>query len=240
MDLRGQNLREMALENREFAKSRIIGCTGEGASFRGSRFSQVQILAERAEKVSFRGADFSNARLSDCVIGPATLDLAETIWKDATLREVRFDYARLANADFSEASLTNVYFRAGQLNGVSFRGAALRKVSFEKASLVDADFTGATFFKMDFWGEPDWTGAIISDELRYSYGEIDKPAERVAKLIASPTTPVPMREALERLEQAHSSLLSYPECSLIGRELTDIIDPELFPSLLKSLKEVQT
>jgi hypothetical protein len=120
---------------------------------------------------------------------------------------------------------------------VSFRGAKLRKVSFEKATLQDADFSGAEFFRMDFWGEPDWTGANISDELRYQFGELREPMRVVERAIHSPAVDPDVRAALERLKANHADLLGAPECMLIGRELTDIIPPELFPRLLKILKE---
>jgi hypothetical protein len=228
----------MPLEHREFANGRIVGCRGEGVSFRGSKFDRVHILAEKAERTSFARASFDRCRLTDCVIGPGTLDLQSTTWRGATLKEVRFDFGQLAGADFTDASLTNVYFRSADLRGVSFRGAKLRKVSFEKAALGGADFTRAELFKMDFWGEPDWTGAIIPDELRYQFGELKDPMRRVEGAIQSPGVDAVVREALVRLKATHPALLSAPECMLIGREMADIIDPALFPRVLKTLKTI--
>lgn len=225
------------LENHEFAKGRIVWESEEGRSFRGSRFTQMQILAPKAERSSMARTNFEGCRFTDCVIGPGTLNLEATVWRNAALREVRFDFAHLAGADFTGAALTNVYFRSGDLRGVSFRSAKLRKVSFEKAVLQGADFTGAEFFKMDFWGEPDWSGAIISDELRYQFGELQDPMRRVESAILSPTIDPAVRDALARLKAHHADLLSAPACMLIGRELTDIIAPELFPLVLKTLKE---
>jgi hypothetical protein len=236
IELSGQDLRHMGLEDRRFDNGRIIGCVGEGASFRRSRFTDMQILAARAERVSFKGASFDGCRLTNCVIGPGTLNLEGTTWREASLRSVRFDFAQLIDADFTNATLTDVTFKSGNLRGVSFRGAKLSKVSFENAALHHADFTGAVFFKMDRWGEPDWSDAIIADELRYQFGELDEPMRRVDEALKSPTTEPDVRDALTRLKTAHGALLSAPACMLIGREMEDIIPPELFPRLLKTLK----
>lgn len=233
----GEDLRTASLEDQAFRKNCWTGCNGEDASFRRSTFTDCQIVAAKGERASFRGAAFDECVFSNCSLGPRTLDLSLTTWRGAKLREVRFDFASLSGADFAGAELSDVYFRAGNLDGVSFRGASLRKVSFEKAVLRGTDFTGARFFKMDRWGEPDWTGAIIADELRYQSGELSHPAARVATLLAATSTPPAIADALRRLQAAHADLLAAPECMLIGRELEDIIPPGIFPELLKRLKE---
>jgi hypothetical protein len=144
---------------------------------------------------------------------------------------------KLEHADMTGARISDCYFRRGILRGVSFRGAALTRVSFENASLEGADFTDATFDQMEFWGEPNYHGAIISDDLRYRYGEVKEPGRRVDTLIARGILGPEETEALRRLRTRYADLLSYPEAMLTGHELEDAVPPHLFGRILKALKD---
>ena len=115
-----------------------------------------------------------------------------------------------------------------------FRGATLTRVSLENATLDGADFTDAAFDQMELWGEPNYEGAIISDDLRYRYGEVKEPGKRVEALIARGVLET---EALRRLRSRYVDLLSYPEAMLIGHELEDAVPPHLFGRILKALKD---
>lgn len=232
----GLDLREFVLEDMTVA-TRLTSCVGEGVSFRRSRFVKADVQAAKGEKVSFRGACFDGCDLSDTRFGPRTLDLSGTSWRGATFDDVEFSMPRLVGADFTGAVLRDVTFRHGILHDASFRDATLVCVSFEQAELRGADFTGATFERMDFWGEPDWSGVTIADELRYQFGELPEPARRVDALIARADTPPALREAAERVRERYADLLSYPVCMLIGREMTDAVPAALFPALLKALKQ---
>ena len=232
----GLDLGEFLLEGADLSSSILTNCTGEGVSFRRCGLRKAQIVAEKAKKVSFRMASFDEAVLVDAELGPRTLDLTQTTFRNATLSEVTFNMPKLEEADFTGASLKDVYFRNGLLRGASFRNARLARVSFERASLEGADFTGASFQEMDYWGEPNWEGAIIADDLRYQYGELAEPRRKVEALIERGDLGPEATEALRRLRERYAVNLSYPEAMFVAREMTDAVPLELFPKIMKALK----
>jgi uncharacterized protein YjbI with pentapeptide repeats len=234
------DLREFLLEGADLSGSKFTNCIGEGVSFQRCVLKKIQIHAEKAKKISFRGASFDEALLDHADIGPRTLDLSQTTYRRATLSEVTFMLPKLEGADFTDAKLSDCYFRNGILRNVSFRNAKLTRVSLEEATLEGADFTGATFEQMEFWGEPNYEGAIISDDLRYQYGEVKDPARRVDFLIDRGTLGAEATDALRRLKSQFADLLSYPACMLIGYELEDAIPPRLFGKILKALQDEST
>jgi len=230
------DLREFLIEGADLSGSTLTNCIGEGVSFRRCILKNFQLHAAKAKKISFQGACFDDALIDQADIGPRTLDLSHTTFRGARLNEVTFMLAKLEGADFTDAQITDSYFRRGILAGVSFRRARLTCVSLEKASLEGADFTDATFERMEFWGEPNYEGAFISDELRFRYGEIKEPGRRVDALIARGILGPEATEALRRLKDQFPALLSYPECMLIGFEVEAAVPPHLFGTILKALK----
>lgn len=232
----GLDLRELVLDGCDLSDSSFVNCIGETASFRNCILRKTRIAAEKAAKVSFRGASFDGATIAESYLGPRTVDLSGTSYCGATLSEVTFMLSRLVGSDFSGAVLTDVYFRSGLLNDVKFRGARLTRVSFEQATLVGADFTGATFEEMEFWGEPNYEGVTIDDELRYQFGEVREPRRRIEALIESGELGEDTTAAARAMSDAFADLLSYPEAMLIGREMERVAPPHLFRRILKALK----
>lgn len=245
VDLRGQrarlnhsdlDLREFLFEGADLSGSDLTNCIGEGVHFDRCTLRKVRITAEKAKKVSFRGASFAGALFDDAWLGPRTLDLSGTIYTGAKLRDVTFMLGRLDGADFSGAKLVDVYFRSGELSGTSFRNASLTRVSFEKAVLAGADFTDSEFDEMEHWGEPNFDGAIISDELRYQYGIVNEPLRKIDALIARSDLGEAATAALRRLRTNYADFLSAPAAMLIGAEMDDAVPRDLFPTILKALK----
>lgn len=246
IDLRGRrvkfehtdlDLSAFLLEGADLTGSLLTNCSGEKVSLRACKLKNVRIECVKARKTSFLGASFDEALLESVYLGPRTLDLSKTSYRGARLTDVTFMLARLPEADFTGARLTDCSFRRGILDGASFRGATLTRVSLEEATLVGADFTDAELHRMDQWEEPNYQGAIISDELRYQFGVVRDPARRVDALIESRALGAEATEGLQRLKAQFSDLLSYPECLLIGRELEEAIPPHLFAGILKALKD---
>jgi uncharacterized protein YjbI with pentapeptide repeats len=233
----GLDLREFLLEGCNLSGSQLVNCTGEGACFDRCTLRNVRIAAEKATKISFRNASFMGAHFNDASLGPRTMDLTGAVFRNARLTEVDFRLGRLEGADFSGAHLVDVYFRQALLAGCLFRGATLRAVSFEKTELRGVDFTGAVFDQMEHWGEPNWEGAIISDELRYSYGIVSNLGSRVALLIQTGELGPEATDALRALRDRYPSICATPESMLIKHELEDVIPPEIFPAVLKALKK---
>ena len=231
------DLRNFLLEGCDLSGSRLTNCIGEGVSFASCTLKKADIYPAKGKKVSFRGASFAGAVIEHSEIGPRTLDLSGTSYRGAALTEVTFMLPKLEQADFTGARIRDCYFRRGILRGVSFRGATLTRVSFEHATLEGADFTDATFDQMDYWGEPNYEGAIISDDLRYRFGEVKEPGTRVDALIARGILGEEETDALRRLRDRYSDLLSYPEAMFIGHEMEDAVPPHLFGKILKALKD---
>jgi hypothetical protein len=107
----------------------------------------------------------------------------------------------------------------------------------ERANLAGADFTGAAFVQMEQWGEPDFTGAIVSDHLRYRYGIVQSPRQRLIGLLERGLlSDQDMKSAailLPRLEWCAAS----PEAMLHYDELGEGIEYTSFVRILKLLKD---
>lgn len=231
------DLRAFLLEGSDLSGSVLTNCTGEDVSFARCKLKHVRISADKGKKVSFRGASFDGALFDDVTLGPRTLDLSATAYRKAKLRNATFMMGKLDDADFSGAQLEDVFFRSAELKNASFRGASLARVSFEKATLEGADFTEAEFHQMEQWGEPNFAGAEISDDLRYRYGIIRDPFQKIVELTGSSAFHPEEVDVLRSFLERHRDFLSNPEVMLIGSEYEDDIDPRLFVKMMKALKE---
>ena len=207
------------------------------AVFEHCSFTDVKFEAARGAKASLAGTRFSHCELDNCYFGPATLDLRGTSFAGCKLDGVTFMLGKLAGSDFSGAVLKNVALRRADLTGASFRGATLKRVSFERATLLEADFTDCTVLQGDFWGEPPWDGAIVSDDIRYSFAIVKTPVLVIEQLLELHDYSVSQRQ---HLHQLRDWLLGWapnsPEVMIAHRELANVFDKDNFIWLLKQLK----
>jgi hypothetical protein len=128
--------------------------------------------------------------------------------------------------------------RNANLEGASFRDATLERTNLEKAALKGADFTGATFREMEKWGEPDYAGAIIADELRYRFGVVRDPLQRLQAVIEGGRWSETERQAIQQLiGRVRDFATGAPDAMLIEGEYRDVIAPELFRRVLKAAKQ---
>lgn len=231
-DVSGQNF-----EGQDLTGSVFQDCEATGASFKGCLLKKVEIRCNPGRKVSWRGVSFESARLRDVVFGPRTLDLSDACFKGAKLNSVEFRLGKLARADFEQAQLKEVLFRQSWLDQVRFCGARIHKVSFEGARLVGADFTGAEFFHQDLWGEPDYTGAIIPDELRYQFGEVKQALPGILRLIETQKLGPEITQGLLGMVENHQDFLSHSELLLIDREFSAFLNRQQFVQVIKALKQ---
>ena len=246
IDLRGKKVRfshsgldlsRFHLESADLSGSRFRDCLGEGASFHRCTLRDVRI--EATGRCSFKGASFSESRMMRCYLGPATLDLSNCDFSEAELREVKFMLAKLGGSDFTGARLSDVEMRSADLSAVSFRMAKLQRVCLERASLREADFTGAAFVEMEHWGEPDFTGAKIPDELRYGFACVENPVSRLETVIDRGGFTEEELASLARFRDVVADFVgSAPEAMLIASEYDDVIPHELFVRVLKGMKQV--
>lgn len=246
IDLRGETLRFnhsgidlrcFLIDACDLSGSVLTNVVAEGVSFSGCVLKRVRIVAEKGQRASFRDASFSNALLQEAVLGPRTLDLAGSSYRNAKLTNVAFNMGKLNDANFENAELADVYFRSAELNRASFRDARLTRVSFERAMLEGADFGGARFAQMEQWGEPNFDGAIIEDDLRYRYGIVTDPLKRLDALIENDAFGPDEVEIVRSFREKHREFLSNSQVMLIASEYEGEIETPLFVKMLKALKK---
>ncbi|MGH7317536.1 MAG: pentapeptide repeat-containing protein, partial [Candidatus Rokuibacteriota bacterium] len=70
-------------------------------------------------------------------------DLANSVWRGASIDRTEFIDCRLTGLDVAEASLRHVAVRQGGGSLISFRFAEVKNSRFEDCVLTEADFHGA-------------------------------------------------------------------------------------------------
>ncbi|HEX4965401.1 MAG TPA: pentapeptide repeat-containing protein [Thermoanaerobaculia bacterium] len=237
-DHKGIDLSRLLLEGANLTGSSFENCSGEGASFKGCILAGVAIRNKGTYKSSFKGADFRGVQLSEGYLGPRTLDLSQVNFAEADLRDVTFMLGNLAGADFTRSNLTDVAFRKARLDDASFREARLERVSLEEARLAGADFTGAQFVEMEWWGDPDYTSAIISGELRYRHGMVEDPLPKLDRFLALEDLSVAEQAGVLGLRDQIAASIGPSNAVLLEEDGQDVLAPELFRRVLKSLKDM--
>lgn len=207
------------------------------AVFEHCTFRNVRFEAAKASRASLAGSRFLDCSFESCYFGPATLDLRNTAFLASSLKHVVFMLGKLAASDFSDSHLKDVAFRSADLTGSSFRRTKLTRVSFERATLQQADFTDCTLVQGDFWGEPPWDGAIVDDDIRYSFAIIEAPLQRIEQLLSAATYSVAERERFVALREWLLRTFSGVSVVMLHhRELRQLFDKATFVWLLKQLK----
>jgi uncharacterized protein YjbI with pentapeptide repeats len=235
---RDLDLRRFRLEGADLSGSNLINPEAAGVSLRDCVLTNIKITVEPGKKGSLRSAVFDGARIQDADIGPRTLDLSGASFREAQLVRVTFRMGALPGTCFERAWLSDVMLRSANLEGAIFSNATLERTNLEKAALQGANFTGAHFREMERWGEPDYTGAIIADEVRYSFGVVRDPVERLRAVIGSSQWSVTEKQAIERLiSRVRGFATDAPEAMLIEDEYRDVIEPQLFRRVLKVAKQ---
>ncbi len=236
---RDLDLRRFHLESADLTGSVLINPLADGASFRSTVLRNVKVTAEPGKRGCMRSAVFDGALIEDADIGPTTLDLSAASFREARLVRVTFRMGALAGARFDRASLTDVMLRGANLRGASFREATLERTNLERAVLERADFSDAKFREMEKWGEPDYTGATIADDLRYRFAVVRDPVQRLEAVLRSGRWTEPEKEAIQHfVQKVHAFGANAPEVMLIEREFADVIPPDLFRRVVKAAKQV--
>lgn len=110
----------------------------DGASFLGCRLAGC-----RADGLRARRARFVDTELRG--LQAATLDLAESTWRDCILAD-----CRLGAVTASRAQLSRVRVRGGKVDFVNLRGARLLDVVFESCVLGELDAGDAELVNVSF------------------------------------------------------------------------------------------
>lgn len=234
---RDLDLTRFRLQGADLSGSILTDPQGAGVSFEGCVLKKVRVVVGPGRQGSLRGARFDRSRISDAEFGPRTLDFTGASFCDAEILRSTFRMGQLEGARFDNATLVDVMLRGAQLEGSSFRGAVLERTSLERAELTRADFTNARFIDMSKWGEPDFTGAVIDDGLRYRFGVVRDPIVRLSAVRDSEEWSADERRSIDvMIERVRSFAANAPEAMLIEEEYADVVPGPLFRRLLKAAK----
>lgn len=239
-DHEGLDLRRFVFEATDLSGSILRNCQAPGVSFSACQMKRVRITAEKGTRSSFVDASFDGAIIDGAHLGPATLDLARSSFRRAMVTATTFMLGHLESCDFSGAHLRDVMLRSARLDGAMFRGAVMERVSLERAILSGADFSDVEFVQMEEWGEPDFSGATISDDLRYSFGIVSDPVRKIDRIVRACQFSDSEMAAITRFQAAINEFASSaPEVMLIGHEYGGVISLALFARLMKAMKQLQ-
>ena len=100
----------------------------------------------RFERVRMRDTDLSHTRLDGLVLADVSLegcDLANSVWRGASVDRAEFIGCRLTGLDLTEASLRHVLIRQGGGTLISLRFAELKHSRLEDCVLTEADLQDA-------------------------------------------------------------------------------------------------
>jgi len=110
------------------------------------RFANRVARNLRFERVRVRDTDLSHSRLDGLVLADVSFegcDLANSVWRGASVDRTELIGCRLTGLDLAEASLRRVVIRQGGGTLISFRFAELKHSRFEDCVLTEADFQDA-------------------------------------------------------------------------------------------------
>jgi len=158
--------------------------------FTGQDAADSRFLECRLDRCALDGASLRRARFVGCLVQDihgASLDLADSVWRDCHISGGRLGAVGLAGAnwtsmrvrgskfgflDFAGASLDDVVFEKCEIGAIDARAAQLRGVSFVECVLDELNVAGATLSAVDLSGArlrslvgvESLRGAIVSSE----------------------------------------------------------------------------
>ena len=158
--------------------------------FAGQDAPDARFLECRLQRCGLDGTSLRRARIAESLLSDlhgATVDFADSTWRDSQVRGGRLGAVTLVGAtwtgirirgshlgflNLSGAHLQDVTFEGCEIGSLDVRGADLQSVAFEDCRVDELDVAGATLSKVDLSGARLRTlvgveslrGAIISHE----------------------------------------------------------------------------
>jgi len=138
--------------------------------FAGQDAPDARFLECRLQRCGLDGTSLRRARIADCLLSDvhgATVDFADSTWRDSQVRGGRLGAVTLVGAtwtgirilgsrmgflNLSGAQLQDVTFEGCEVGSLDVRGADLRSVAFEDCRVDELDVAGATLSKVDLSG----------------------------------------------------------------------------------------
>jgi uncharacterized protein YjbI with pentapeptide repeats len=129
-----------------------------GESFATRTLKKLTLERAVLKDLDLRGARLEGLRLLDVRV--ESCDLANAVWRDASMHRVEFIGCRVTGLDAAELSATGLRLHGCVGALTSFRFASLKQARFEDCALTEADFGSATLVETVFRG-CDLRGAIV-------------------------------------------------------------------------------
>ena len=160
LDFAGQDAPEA-----RFLECRLLRCGLDGASLRRARIAESLLSDLHAATVDFADSTWRDAQMSGGRLGAVTL-------VGATWTDIRVRGSHLGFMNLSGARLQDVIFEGCEIATLNVRGADLQSVTFVDCRIDELDVAGATLSKVDLSratlrtlvGVESLRGAIISHQ----------------------------------------------------------------------------
>ena len=114
----------------KFSSSNMQRC-----KFVGSELSGLLLKSNNIDSCDFSGSDISSSHIQ-------TSNLANTLFRDCSLKETEFSESYIMNCDFSGADFTGAAFKSGGLQNNPMEETVLKRTTFNGTRLVDIVFSG--------------------------------------------------------------------------------------------------
>jgi len=114
----------------KFSSSNMQRC-----KFVGSELSGLLLKSNNIDSCDFSGSDISSSHIQ-------TSNLANTLFRDCSLKETEFSESYIMNCDFSGADFTGAAFKSGGLQNNPMEETMLKRTTFNGTRLVDIVFSG--------------------------------------------------------------------------------------------------
>lgn len=155
------NLSKQQLYSTASYKAGLLGPIHLEGDLRGWDFRDQDLTGARFDRDSqLEGAHWEGATLRDTLFFVNAM--AETDFRLADVRQVRFSGSNLDRSDFRGTDLSGTVFSSTSLIGARFDGGQLSTASFVRADLQGANFTDADLRGTKFYSTEDFAGADFS------------------------------------------------------------------------------
>ena len=114
----------------KFSSSNMQRC-----KFVGSELSGLLLKSNNIDSCDFSGSDISSSHIQ-------TSNLANTLFRDCSLKKTEFSESYIMNCDFSGADFTGAAFKSGGLQNNPMEETMLKRTTFNGTRLVDIVFSG--------------------------------------------------------------------------------------------------
>jgi uncharacterized protein YjbI with pentapeptide repeats len=140
LDFRGQDAADA-----RFLECRLARCSLDGLSLRRARIVESLVEDVHGASVDLADSTWRDARITGGRLGAVTLTGAT--WSTVRVQGSRFGFVTVAGAHFDD-----VEFEGCEIGSFDARGAELRRVTFTDCAVEELNVSGATLARVDLSG----------------------------------------------------------------------------------------